>query len=177
MYYNSTTTKGGRHNIRLRALIFCWKARNLIMNMECGEGKGNMRTLEQKVDSLVRYCAAETEQARRIYWAMPICRPPSTWWWSSRRPPMPSRALSIPVLPCATAPLPSWWNGPSVMRWSGGGAAVTATCGNDILEERTAPTVKNPPMLNLSQESPIWSAHDGFLPPETFRRHFLFYNV
>ena len=30
--------------------------------------KGNMRTLEQKVDILVRYCAAETEQARRIYY-------------------------------------------------------------------------------------------------------------
>ena len=30
--------------------------------------KGNMRTLEQKVDILVRYCAAETEQARRSYY-------------------------------------------------------------------------------------------------------------
>ena len=39
------------------------------MNLECAEGmeKGNMRTLEQKVDILVRYCAAETEQARQYY--------------------------------------------------------------------------------------------------------------
>lgn len=39
------------------------------MNLECTEGieKGNMRTLEQKVDILVRYCAAETEQARLHY--------------------------------------------------------------------------------------------------------------
>ena len=39
------------------------------MNVECGEGKGNMRTLEQKVDVLVRYCVAESEQARRYYQA------------------------------------------------------------------------------------------------------------
>ena len=39
------------------------------MNVVCNEGKGNMRTLEQKVDILVRYCAAESEQARRYYHA------------------------------------------------------------------------------------------------------------
>lgn len=39
------------------------------MNVECSEGKGNMRTLEQKVDVLVRYCVAESEQARRHYHA------------------------------------------------------------------------------------------------------------
>ena len=30
--------------------------------------KGHMRTLEQKVDILVRYCAAETDQARQCYY-------------------------------------------------------------------------------------------------------------
>ena len=39
------------------------------MNVACSEGKGNMRTLEQKVDALVRYCVAESEQARRHYQA------------------------------------------------------------------------------------------------------------
>ncbi len=41
------------------------------MNLEYAEGieKGNMRTLEQKVDILMRYCAAESEQARRHYHA------------------------------------------------------------------------------------------------------------
>lgn len=39
------------------------------MNVVCNEGKGNMRTLEQKVEILVRYCAAESEQARRHYYA------------------------------------------------------------------------------------------------------------
>ena len=39
------------------------------MNFEVSEGKGNMRTLEQKVDILVRYCAAESEQARQYYYA------------------------------------------------------------------------------------------------------------
>lgn len=41
------------------------------MNLECTEGieKGNMRTLEQKVDTLMRYCAAESEQTRRHYHA------------------------------------------------------------------------------------------------------------
>lgn len=39
------------------------------MNVIEGFGKGNMRTLEQKVDVLVRYCAAESEQARRQYQA------------------------------------------------------------------------------------------------------------
>lgn len=39
------------------------------MNMNEGMEKGNMRTLEQKVDILVRYCAAESEQARRHYHA------------------------------------------------------------------------------------------------------------
>ena len=39
------------------------------MNVVCNERKGNMRTLEQKVDILVRYCAAETEQARQLYYA------------------------------------------------------------------------------------------------------------
>lgn len=39
------------------------------MNLEVSEGKGNMRTLEQKVDILMRYCAAESEQARRHYHA------------------------------------------------------------------------------------------------------------
>ena len=39
------------------------------MNVECSAGKGNMRTLEQKVDILVRYCAAETEQARQCFYA------------------------------------------------------------------------------------------------------------
>ena len=39
------------------------------MNVVCNDGKGNMRTLEQKVDILVRYCAAESEQARRYYHA------------------------------------------------------------------------------------------------------------
>ena len=39
------------------------------MNVACSEGKGNMRTLEQKVDGLVRCCVAESEQARRHYQA------------------------------------------------------------------------------------------------------------
>lgn len=39
------------------------------MNLEVSEGKGNMRTLEQKVDVLVRYCVAESEQVRRHYHA------------------------------------------------------------------------------------------------------------
>lgn len=37
--------------------------------MNVNEGMGNMRTLEQKVDVLVRYCVAESEQARRHYHA------------------------------------------------------------------------------------------------------------
>lgn len=39
------------------------------MNAVCNDGKGNMRTLEQKVDILLRYCAAESEQARQHYHA------------------------------------------------------------------------------------------------------------
>lgn len=39
------------------------------MNLNEGTDKGNMRTLEQKVDILVRFCAAESEQARRHYYA------------------------------------------------------------------------------------------------------------
>lgn len=39
------------------------------MNLEVSEEKGNMRTLEQKVDILMRYCVAESEQARQYYHA------------------------------------------------------------------------------------------------------------
>ena len=39
------------------------------MNLNEGIEKGNIRTLEQKVDILVRYCAAESEQARQHYYA------------------------------------------------------------------------------------------------------------
>ena len=41
------------------------------MFLEYAEGveKGNMRTLEHKVDTLVRYCVADSEQARQTYHA------------------------------------------------------------------------------------------------------------
>ena len=68
MYYNASTTKGGIHNIRPRGNSYL-EARDQMMNVQCSEGKGNMRTLEQKVDILVRYCAAESEQVRRYYHA------------------------------------------------------------------------------------------------------------
>jgi hypothetical protein len=40
-----------------------------MMNMVCREEMGDMRTLEQKVDILVRYCTAESAQTRRYYQA------------------------------------------------------------------------------------------------------------
>ena len=57
------TTNAGRHNIAQVTLIFEWIWRYFVMCY--GNGMGNMSTLEQKVDVLLRFFMAQTEEERQ----------------------------------------------------------------------------------------------------------------
>ena len=61
MFYNTITTNAGKHNI---AQVFSYFRNWRYVVMNEGNVMGNMSTLEQKVDVLLRFCMAKTEAER-----------------------------------------------------------------------------------------------------------------